>query len=70
MKKNQILLTAENAPLVRSIVNIKNPEWGEKRFNYNAEKLTNGFASSWGVGCNSAVLFESEYKFWVVASFK
>lgn len=61
------LLTKENAPTVKTIRNIKNPEWGVKRFNYNEQPLNDGGAcSTFGVGSNSAVLFESEYKFWEV----
>jgi|HubBroStandDraft_3_1064219.scaffolds.fasta_scaffold08371_13 hypothetical protein len=68
---NQIVLTKENAPHVATVINIQSPEWGAKKFNYKAEPLLdNEFADTVGVGCNSKVLFESEYKFWMVASFK
>lgn len=61
------VLTIENAVTAKRIQCIAHPEWGIKRFNYNDQPLTNGrFASSWGVGPNSAVLFEGEYKFWEV----
>jgi|ERR1035437_1701487 hypothetical protein len=64
-KQNEIvILTVANAPTVSTILNIQNPEWGTKRFNFE------GNMSSWGVGSNSAMLFESEYKFWKVESFK
>ena len=61
------ILNAENAKTAKIIRNINNPEWGNKKFSYNAQPLTDGrFASVWGVGPNSAVLFESEYRFWEV----
>ena len=61
------ILTTENAKTAKTIRNISNPEWGNKKFNYNAQPLNGGrFASTWGVGSNSAVLFEGEYKFWEV----
>ena len=61
------ILTIENAKNAKTIRNIGNPEWGNKKFNYNAQPLNDvRFASTWGVGSNSAVLFESEYRFWEV----
>ncbi len=60
-------LTKGNAKTTTIIRNINNPEWGEKRFNYNDQLLNDGeYCSSWGIGVNSALLFESEYKFWEV----
>lgn len=71
MNTQQISLTKENASRVATVINIAAPEWGAKRFNYRDQPLLNGaFADTVGVGCNSSVLFEGEYKFWVVASFK
>lgn len=65
------VLTVENAAKVESIINIANPEWGVKRFNYNSESLNDGEkSSSWGIGSNSAMLSECEFKFWYVATFK
>jgi len=62
-------LSIENAKTAKTIQNINNPEWGIKRFNYNEQPLLDGkFASTWGTGLNSAVLFESEYKYWEVIS--
>jgi hypothetical protein len=61
------LLTIENAKTAKTIRNIQNPEWGTKRFNYNAQDLNNNQkCSTFGIGSNSAVLFESEYHFWEV----
>lgn len=61
------ILSIENAANVKRIRNIANPGWGVKRFNYNEQPLNDGrFASTFGIGSNSAVLFESEYKFWEV----
>lgn len=61
------LLTKENAPEVVTIRNIQHPEWGDKRFNYNEQPLNDSrYCSTWGVGSNSALLFEDEYKFWQV----
>lgn len=69
MKKN-ITLTSDNAPFVASIINKKNPEWGSKRFQYKAQKLTGkDYAHVFGSGSNSAVLFESEMDSWSVVSF-
>lgn len=60
-------LTKENAPQTKLIRNIKNPEWGEVRFNYNAQQLNDGDkCSTFGSGSNSALLFDSEFKFWEV----
>lgn len=64
-------LTIQNASKVSTVINIKNPEWGAKKFNYNDQPLNNGkFASTVGTGANSSVLFEEEYKFWAVVSYK
>lgn len=61
------ILTTENAKTAKSIRSIANPEWGTKRFNYNAQPLTNGrFASTRGTGFNSVLIFEDEYHFWEV----
>lgn len=74
MKNNNqeiAILTVENAHLASTIININNPEWGSKRFNHNAQPLNDGeCCSTFGTGSNSAVLFEHEYKFWNVASWK
>jgi len=64
-------LTVINAPMVSTIINKKHPEWGTKKFNYNEQPLSNGkFVSSFGSGCNSAVLFEADYKDWYIKSWK
>jgi hypothetical protein len=60
------ILTKENAPTVKVIRNIQHPEWGTKRFNYNAQQLTDGLCSTFGTGPNSAVLFDGEFRFWEV----
>jgi len=60
-------LTKENASKVSTIINKANPEWGTKRFNHNE----NGEGlSTFGCGCNSAMLFDSDFKFWNVATWK
>ena len=59
-------LTTENAYLVSIVQCITNPEWGTKRFNYD-EKYGH---HSHGCGSNSACLFECEFKFWEVITFK
>jgi hypothetical protein len=61
----ETLLTKENAETVSTIINIKNPEWGTKKFNYSSD----GF-HSFGQGSNSAILFESDFHFWAIATFK
>jgi len=64
-------LTKENAGSVKQIISKEHPEWGPKEFNYNEQTLSDGsFASTHGIGPNSALLFESEYKFWEVYSWK
>ena len=61
------ILAVDNAHDVKRIRNIQHPEWGIKRFNYKEQPLNNGrFCSTWGVGSNSALLFESEYKYWEI----
>jgi hypothetical protein len=69
--KNYPPLTNELAKHVDTIINIDHPEWGVKRFNYNAQPLNdNRYAHTWGTGSNSAVLFEGDFKYWAVVSFK
>lgn len=64
-------LTTENAHLAATVINLANPEWGSKRFGYNEQPLNDGKACSIvGSGSNSSVLFEHEFKFWGVASWK
>jgi hypothetical protein len=64
-------LTIENASKVSTIISKSNPEWGTKRFDFNGQALSDGkFAHIVGTGSNSSVLFEDEFKFWSVASFK
>jgi hypothetical protein len=60
-------LTVENAHKVSLVSCIDHPEWGNKRFNFDPS--SNKFHSH-GTGSNSAILFESEFKFWKVESFK
>ena len=59
------VLTKENAATVKSIRNINNPSWGVKKFNYRP-----GGFSSFGVGADSAVIHEGEFKFWEVVETK
>jgi hypothetical protein len=60
-------LTKDNASKAILIRNIIHPEWGDKPFHYNSQQLNNGeCCSSWGSGCNSAIIFEYDYKFWEV----
>ena len=64
-------LTSENAHNVSTVINLQNPEWGTKIFNFNEQPLNEGkFAHTVGSGSNSSVLFDSQMKFWGVASFK
>jgi hypothetical protein len=65
------ILTKENAHRAATVSCIANPEWGVKRFNHNDQPLTEGrFASSFGSGSNSAVIFEYEYHLWQIESYK
>ena len=69
--KNYPPLTTEIAEHVATIINIDHPEWGVQRFNYKDQPLNdNRYAHSWGTGSNSAVLFEGNFKYWAVVSFK
>ena len=64
-------LTKENAHLVATIINVQTPEYGEWKFNHKAQPLVdNEYADIIGVGPDSKVLFEGEYRFWAVSSFK
>ena len=56
-------LTTANAHRVSTIENIAHPEWGTKKFSYN---LDGEGMSTQGVGCNAAILFDDEFKFWHV----
>jgi hypothetical protein len=63
------ILTPTNAKTTKTIRNISSPEWGIKKFSHHSESLGNGeFASTYGEGSSSAVLFDSEYGFWEVIS--
>jgi hypothetical protein len=71
MENQMIVLTEENAENVSTVININNPEWGCKKFSYNAQDLNDGEKCSIvGSGSNSKVLFSHEFKFWAVASWK
>ena len=64
-------LTKENASRASKVVSKDHPEWGIKRFNYNDQKLRDGsFISTFGIGSNVGLIFEREYKFWNVVSWK
>jgi hypothetical protein len=65
--KNLTTLTIENARTASTIINKANPEWGTKRFDFDNSKDR---FHSFGSGCNSALLFESEFHFWEIASYK
>jgi hypothetical protein len=70
MNGEAIILTVENAPNVMSVRNRENPEWGAFRFNYNAQRLTEGYCSTIGSGSDSRVLPWNEYGHWEVASLR
>lgn len=56
------VLTEANAKTASVIISTISPEWGVKRFTYDAE---HGHHTR-GSGCNSATLFSSEFKnYWV-----
>lgn len=62
-------LTVENASKVSTVIHKEHPEWGTKRFNYMGQPLNDGrYAHTLGDG--SSVLFDSDMKFWMVASYK
>jgi len=60
-------LTKENAHKASTILNKTNPEWGTKRFNHNKDGKG---MSTFGIGYNSAMLFDHEFKFWEVVTWK
>uniref|UniRef100_A0A6H2A3P7 Uncharacterized protein n=1 Tax=viral metagenome TaxID=1070528 RepID=A0A6H2A3P7_9ZZZZ len=63
-------LTKENASGISTIECIEHPEWGVKRFNYNSQILFGGEScSTYGEGCNSMLLFESDFFRWRIVSF-
>jgi hypothetical protein len=65
-----IVLTRGNAPNVLSVRNREHPEWGTFRFNYNAQRLTDGYYSTIESGSNCRVLFWNEYDHWEVVSLR
>lgn len=66
-KESMEKLTTENAAKAVLVQNIEHPEWGVKKFNYNGQALNNGKRiSTFGAGCNTAILSEDEYGFWQV----
>ncbi len=56
-------LTIENAPMVSTIISRNNPEWGVQRFQF--DNIYGHHTRD-----NSSVLFEGDFKFWGVVSFK
>lgn len=59
-------LMRKNMKTASVILNLDNPEWGSKKFNYDPSGRGH---HSFGSGCNSAVLFESNFGNWVVLSY-
>jgi hypothetical protein len=59
------ILTTENARTASTVLNIAHPEYGVKRFDFNEE----GYHSI-GTGSNSKVLFESNFSFYRIITFK
>jgi hypothetical protein len=65
------VLTSENAETVATIQNIKHPEWGVKKFNYQAQPLNDSPpAHTFGQGSDSAVLDPAEMGNWEIVSLK
>ena len=65
--KNNIPLTAESAKTAWTVKHIEHPEWGNFRFQHNAQRLNDGTACAViGTGFDSRVLFEEEYCLWEV----
>ncbi len=65
---DMMILTKENAHTAYTISKIQSPELGIKRFNHNVNSCNGKSWSTYGSGSNSAVLFESEYKYWKIES--
>lgn len=63
----QITLTYENASKVTSIISNEHPEWGTKRFSHNEDGLG---LSTRGIGSDSSLLYDHEFKFWNIATWK
>jgi hypothetical protein len=72
MEMKKETLTKENAHKVATISNKANPEWGKKRFYHECQELNDGLppASGFGKGTCETILFESEFKFWNIESYK
>jgi hypothetical protein len=72
MKKKEIeiekleTLTVDNCENASTVIAIDNPEWGTKRFEYDP---CDRFHSI-GEGCNSRLLFENEFPFWKIVTYK
>ena len=60
-------LTKENCKTASTIIKKTNPEWGTKKFNFDGSG--DGFHSH-GVGSNSALLFEHNFKLWNIVTTK
>lgn len=57
----RVKLTTANCHRAAEVRDIKHPEWGDWKFNYNAQALPNGrYAHTVGVGCNSKVVSVNE----------
>ena len=61
------ILTKKNAHKASTIECVTHPEWGTKKFSHN---IDGEGMSTHGVGCNSAMLFDDEFKFWHVITWK
>jgi len=70
MTQTTTKLTKENAMYVSTIVSIAHPEWGTQRFFYNSQNLNDGKMCHTFGKAGESVLFDSDMKFWAVASFK
>jgi hypothetical protein len=69
--KNLETLTDDNASNASTVINVKSPESGSVRFNYNEQLLGDGnHAHTVGEGSDSRVLLLSEMKDWKIASYK
>jgi hypothetical protein len=66
-----MILSAYNAHTAAVVRNIANPQWGNFKFNHNAQLLSDGKrVSTIGSGSAQKILPECEYHLWQIVSKK
>jgi hypothetical protein len=65
------VLTVDNASKAATVVSLSGRFEGSKQFSHNAQELNdNRYASIVGTGSNGFVVFEDDYKYYAIASYK